>query len=818
MLKTWLIAAWRNFLKHKSFSIINISGLSLGIACLISILLYVLDEVSYDRFHDNAARIYQINVTSAYDGSSTQYATTSTPLADAIRSDVPDIAMAARLFGRQATMQVIDADSTMSTDKKYFEDNFFFADPSILKIFSFNFLSGDAKTALANPNQIVLTERIAVKYFGTVEAAIGKQLLFEGSIPLEVSAVVANYPDQSTNRIELLSNFENYYNIERPEVRDFLRRDWLYNPVSTYVLLKSGTPLPDVTQKINALNKKYADDRVREHVSYELQPFTDVHLYSDFTYASDRNAIRHLYLFSIIGMLILLIACINFINLSTVHSLRRAKEIGIRKVVGALKAGLTLQFLLESVVMVSISFIVAFMVVYFGLPFINAITGKTLSMQPLLGVEVAFMLLLIFIATALAAGVYPAFHISKFNPIAALKGLKDPSISSGFILRRILVVTQFTASIVLIIFTVVVFRQVNFMQNKPLGFQRDFMLTIPLFSTNPNSILGGGIDGPMRSRVNSFENELTKYATVEAVTVSSGLPGQGPVNALVTTDKIKEEDNVFVPIVSVDYDFIETFKIQVNAGRAFNKEAGTDHLNALVANEEAVKRLGFIDPEKAIGQNIGALGKTATIIGVIRNYHYEGLQQPLRPLLMEVAASKFDIFSLRLSNHNIPETIDQVKKVWDTFFPEKVFEYEFLDDRLRTSYQREQQFGKLINVFSGLATFISALGLFGLAAYLGHQKQKEAGIRKVLGATTTQIFYALSKEFVRIMVLSVLISIPLGYFFANSWLNDFANKITIGWLPFAISFVCTTLIVFLTTVYQTLKTASVNPVQTIRNE
>ena len=238
-------------------------------------------------------------------------------------------------------------------------------------------------------------------------------------------------------------------------------------------------------------------------------------------------------------------------------------------------------------------------------------------MQPLLSVEVASVLLLIFIATALAAGVYPAFHISKFNPIAALKGLKDPSISSGFMLRRILVVTQFTASIVLITFTVVVFRQVNFMQNKPLGFQRDFMLTIPLFSTNPNSILGGGIDGPMRSRMNSFENELTKYATVEAVTVSSGLPGQGPVNALVTTDKIKEEDNVFVPIVSVDYDFIETFKMQVIAGRAFNKEAGTDHLNAFVANEEAVKRLGFIDPEKAIGQNIGALGKTATIIGVI---------------------------------------------------------------------------------------------------------------------------------------------------------------------------------------------------------
>ena len=722
MWKTWITTSWRNFLKYKSFSIINICGLSLGIACLIAILLYVLDEVSYDRFHAKAERIYQVNVTSTYDGSSTRYATTSTPLADAIRSDVTEIEEVARLFGRQATIQVTEADSTLSADKKYFEDNFYFADQAILKIFSFTFLAGDEKTALANPNQIVLTERIAQKYFGSIESALGKQLLFEGTIPLEVSAVIGNHPTQSTHQIELISNFENYYNIERPDVRDFLRRDWLYNPVSTYVLLKEESTPEDITEQINALNKKYGDERVREHVAYELQKFTDVHLYSDFTYSSDRNAIRYLYVFSIIGVLILLIACINFINLSTVHSLKRAKEIGIRKVVGALKSWLTLQFLFESIVMVFLSYLVALAVMYFALPAINSITGKSLSLQFLLTPGVVFLLLAIFIATSLAAGLYPAFHISKFNPIMALKGLKDPSVNSGFILRRVLVGVQFTASIVLIVFTVVVSRQVNFMQNKPLGFQRDFMLTIPLFSTNPNSILGGGIDGPLRSRMNGFENELSKEATVEAITVSSGLPGRGVVNALVTTDQIKETDNVFVPFVSVDYDFIETYKMQVIAGRAFNREAGTDHLSAFIANEEAVKRLGFIDSEKAIGQNIGALGKTATIIGVIRNYYFEGLQQPLRPLLMEVNVSKFDIFSLRLNSENVPATVERVKKVWNNFFPEKVFEYEFLDDQLRASYQREQQFGKLINLFSGLAIFISALGLFGLAAYIGHQK------------------------------------------------------------------------------------------------
>jgi putative ABC transport system permease protein len=785
---------------------------------VIAILMYVLDELSYDKFHAKAENIYQINVTTGYDGSSTRYATTSTPLAEAIRSDVADIEEVARLFGRQATIQVMDADSTLLSDKKYFEDNFYFADPAILKIFSSTFLSGDQKSSLANPNQVVLTKRIALKYFDSVEAALGKQLLFEGSIPLEVSAVIEDYPDQSTNRIELLANFENYYNIERPDVREFLRRDWLYNPVSTYVLLKEDSNPEDVTAHINALNKKYGDERVREHVAYELQKFTDVHLYSDFSYSSDRNAVRYLYVFSIIGVLILLIACINFVNLSTVHSLKRAKEIGIRKVVGALKSGLTIQFLFESIVMVLLSYIVAIFLMYISLPAINLITGKHLSLQLLLTPEVILLLLTIFIVTSFAAGLYPAFHISKFNPIMALKGLKDPSVSSGFILRRILVVVQFTASIVLIVFTVVISRQVSFMQNKPLGFQRDFMLTIPLFSTNPNSILGGGIDGPLRSRMNSFENELTKEASVEAVTVSSGLPGQGVTNALVTTDKINETDNVFVPFVSVDYDFIETYKMDVIAGRAFSKESGTDHLSSFIANEEAVKHLGFTDPEKAIGQNVGALGKTATIIGVIKNYHFEGLQQPLRPLLMEVNVSKFDIFSLRLSSENVPTTIERVKKVWDNFFPEKVFEYRFLDDRLRANYQREQQFGKLINLFSGLTIFISSLGLFGLAAYIGHQKQKEAGIRKVLGASTAQVFYSLSREFVRIIFISVVISIPIGYFFATSWLNDFANRVPVGWVPFVISFVCTSVIVFLTTVYQTLKTASINPAQTIRNE
>lgn len=816
MWTTWIITAWRNFRKYKSFSLINISGLSLGLACVIAILLYVLDELKYDRFHSNIDRIYQINVNTTYDGSQTRYSTTSAPLAEAIRLDVQDIERVTRFYGRQATIQLMDTDSTTIADKKYHENNFVLADPEVLEIFSFKFLKGNKLTALNNPNKVILTERIALKYFGSIDNALGKQLLFEGKIPIEVSAVIENYPDQSSIHIELIGHFENYYTLEVPDVRDFLRRDWLYNPVSTFVLVEKGVNSDEVTKKIQALNR-YADDRVRDHVLYVLQPFADIHLYSDFTYLTDRKAIRNVYIFSVIGFLILLIACINFINLSTVHSLKRSKEIGIRKVIGALKSSLTFQFLFESMILVFVSFLIALIGVYTGLLAINSVTGKNFSLQQLAAPEILVILAVIFIFTSLIAGLYPAFYSSNVNPIVALKGGVNISSNKGYLVRRVLVVTQFTASIVLIIFTVVIFRQMQFIREKPLGFQKDFMLTIPLFSNNPNSILGGGIGAELRGRMNSFENELLTNAVIEAVSVSSGLPGNGAVNALVITDKIKATDNVFIPTLSVDYDFIETYNMQLVSGRGFSRDAGTDHLQSLIINEEGVRRLGFIDPEKALGQAVEVMGKKASIIGVIKDYHFEGLQQPLRPLLMEVDVSKFSIFSLRLNDLDVSTSIERVKKLWDTSFPEKVFEYEFLDDQLQQSYEREKRFGELINIFSGLAIFISSLGLFGLAAYIGHQKQKEAGIRKVLGASTGQVFYALSREFIRIMLIAVVISLPLGYFFATSWLEDFAYRIPIGWIPFAISFSCTTLIVLLSTVYQTLKTASVSPVQTIRN-
>ncbi|HTF22058.1 MAG TPA: FtsX-like permease family protein [Chryseolinea sp.] len=817
-MSAWFIAVWRTFLKHKSFTLLNAGGLLVGIGCFTAILLYVTDELKFDQFHENAARIYRINVTTSYDGSETHYPTTSAPLAEFVGRDVPEAEQVARLFGREATLQVMTADSSVVADKKFREQNVYLADPSVLKIFSFDFIAGNQAAALTGPNNVLLSRRTAEKYFGSASAAMNKLLMLEGSLPLQVSGVFSDWPAQTSNTIDIVAHFDNYYAMEIPEVRDFLKRDWLYNPLQTYVLLRpSANPLK-ATELIQKLNERYADERVRDHVQYSLQSLTDIHLRSDFTHASDRNAIRYLYVFMAIGVLILLIACINFVNLSTVHSLRRAKEIGVRKVVGASRQMLLWHFMSESLLLTAVSGVLALVSLYFALPLINRLTGRSFGNADVFNFETLLIVIPVVLVTGILAGIYPSLFVSRINPVSALKGLKTRMSGGHFLLRRVLVAVQFAASIVLIAFTLVIYRQIQYMQDKPLGFQKEFMLTIPLFSNNPNSILGGGVGRDLRLRMNTFETEVGKSTSVHAVSVSSTLPGQGAVFALVTTDSIKETNNLFVPIVSVDYDFLDTYGMKVLAGRGFDRAAGTDHLQAFVANEEAISVLGFGDPQQAVGKRINALGKQGTLIGVIHNYHFQGLQQPLRPLMLEVDVSKFTVFSLRLNHEDAPSSIETVKSAWNEIFPERVFEYQFLDDQLAQAYEGEQRFGGLIGAFSAIAVGISSLGLFGLAAYISLQRQKEAGIRKVLGATTIQVFTSFSKEFARIFVIASMVALPLGYFLAASWLNTFANQSGVGWIPLLSAVVITSAVILITTVYQTLRTAAVNPAQTIRNE
>lgn len=806
--------SFRSLTRYKLYTFINITGLSLGICAVVAIFVYIADELSYDKFQSNADRLYRINVTNKF-SEETHWPATAAAITDAIRNDLTSHEKIARIFTRQAAIEVTGANNTST---KFREDNAWFADPDLFDMFTFNIIAGNKTSPLSNPTQLVISRDIAEKYFGTPEKAVGTDVLFEGRVPMTVSAVFENLPSQSFFEVNAIAHFENYYSLESERIQQYLREDWIYNPVQTFVLLKPGVNPKDFEKELITLRDKYGDERVRKSSTYDLQLFTDIHLYSSFTYGG-APGIQNIYVLASIGFIILIIACVNFINLANVHSLKRAREIGIRKVLGAQKARLVLQFLAESAALVFISFVIGVAALYILLPYINNLSGKHFSLTDLVAWKILAGIAILFLATSFLSGTYPAFYITRFNPVIVLKGLTGSRSSEGYMLRKILMTMQFTISIVLVVLSIVFWQQMEYINNKPLGFQTTNIITVPLFSDTPNSIFAGGVDGPMRARMNAFENELAKNAGVQGVTASALPPGLGySVRALVWNDKIKESDNVLLASMSIDYDFLETYQLEVIAGRGFSKETGTDHLQAFVINETAVKTLGWSNPIDAVGQRLSGIGKNdATIIGVVKDFHFQGLQTGMEPMMLEVAAGKFNVFSIAFApGSNLTSMVDFVKAEWNKAFPEKVFEFRFLDERIEANYNNEQRMVTMMQLFSILAIVISALGLFGLAAYVNHQRSKEVSIRKILGANVSQVFYVLSKEFVTMSLIAFVIAVPFAYFLAGQWLDSFAYRIGVGATAFIAGGIVAIATVLITISYETIRSARINPVDTLR--
>lgn len=819
MIANWIQIWFRNLHRFKLYTLINVVGLSLGICAVMAIFMYIADELSYDDFHLKGDLILRVNSITRFDGNENKYFTTSATLGEAAKTDIADIDRVVRLFERQASLQLINQKNPETAAKKFREEHFFFSDPSVFDVFTFHFLKGNPETALKDQSGLVISRDIAIKYFGSIDAALGRDILFEGHRLLTVSGVIENYPYQSHLRIEMLAHFDHFYSDEHPETQQFLRTDWLYNPVLTYVLIKANATPARVETALNELKKKYADERVIKNVSYALQPLREIHLYSNFTFTGEAENIRYIYMLGSIGLVVLFIGCINFVNLSNVHSLKRAKEIGVRKVLGAEKRGLILQFLSESSALVMISFVLAFGILYLILPYVNEICDKHFDITNLFTWNLFTGLFLLFFMTAFLAGYYPSFYATRFNPAVVLKGIHGHKHDEGFFLRKVLIVFQFIVSATLVVMSLIFYQQMEFIRSKPLGFHRDHILTIPLFSETPNSILGGDVDGPLRTRMNTFENELKENVAIEAVSVSSALPGAGAVTALVQTEKIKAQDNVFVAATAVDYDFMDTYKMVLLAGRNFSPSFGRDHLESFIINEQAVKNLGWEKPEQAIGQPIELLGKKGAVVGVVKDFHFQGLQQPLRPLILEVAAAKFAVFSIRLqSGRDMVESIEIIREKWDKIFPEKVFEYHFLDDRLELNYGREQRMVTMMKYAAILAIFISTLGLFGLAAYINHMRLKEVSIRKVLGATSRDVFYILSNEFIKMAIIAFLLAIPVTYILAKQWLNTFAYRVSVGLIPFLLGGLLMLIVILVAISYETLKSVNLNPIEKLRNE
>jgi putative ABC transport system permease protein len=819
MLRNYLQVAFRHLRKHKGATFIKLAGLSIGMASCMLILLYVADELSYNRFNTRYTDLYRVNFVKDEGGDKHLMANAPIPFGPVIAQDVPQVERVGRFYNRGGIMETgtDQGGGTGGGTLKFQEPNVYFADSSVLDMFTFHFIEGSAATALSDPGGVVLTDEMAKKYFGGAPA-LGKTLEFEHKVPLRVTAVVEKWPATSDEQFDFLIPFETNYSVETKPIADFLRSNWLYNPTDMYVLLHHGATIPSM----KFLSKKYGDERVAKGYYVALQPLSKVHLYSSDIEGSPSNSnIRDVYIFGAIALLILLIANINFINLSNAQSLTRIGEIGIRKVTGADNRHLILQFLGEGLVLSFVAFVAALGITALGLPALNGITGQQIRLTTLLQPGVLGAFAALFILTGLLAGLYPAMFITRFGLAFLVKGKSFIPRSGGRVIREGLIVTQFTIAVALIIGALVINRQLQYLRTKPLGFRKDQVLSLPLFGT-ASSPLSNGVDSSLRSRANAFENDIRAYSAVQGVTLASNLPGNNFPRGLVIPEGHKEQDNIFLPWTSVDYNFIETMGLEVVAGRGFSKAAGTDNKEAFVINESAVRLFGWKSSQDAIGKTMirgdQAHGKRGRVIGVVRDFHFSKLDQPLQPMIMDVNVPRFTTFAVIVQPSNIPATIDYLRKAWDKAFPDLVFGYTFLDQDIDAQYKAQENLSKLVGYFAGIAIFLALIGIFSLASFIAIRRTREIGIRKVLGADTGSIVALLFRDFQRLVLVALVLALPLAWFLMNRWLHDFAYRTHLSWWIFVVAALGTLGLTWVTVGWQGFRAARANPVDSLRVE
>lgn len=791
MLKNYFKIAFRNLWKHKAFSFINIMGLTVGMTACFLIFLYVKFERSYDNFYPKVDRIYQVfadikTPTEVLKASGPAWA-----VAPNLKDEFPQVEAFVRISGGGMLVR--------KGDIKFQEDESIFADSAFFKIFDFPLLQGNAATALKAPMTVVLTETTAKKYFANINP-IGQTLLFtEKAEPALVTGVMKDLPENSQIKASMLISMSTL----TQKFNSGLDQQWGNYGSTAYLLLAPGTNAAALQAKFPAFLEKRNGKEMKESQMYAtllLQPLKEVYLYST---RSGVGNINNVYIFSIIAIFILLIACINFVNLTTARSTERAREVGIRKVVGALKGQLTWQFIGESIILCLIAFIITIGLTALLLPLFNKLAGKTVSTgifsQP------AYLLLLLSAAVGIGilAGTYPALVLASFRPIVVLKGRFATGLR-GILLRKGLVIGQFSISIALIIGTIVVYRQMDFMRNRDLGFSKDQMLII---NTDRD---------PARE---AFQQSLTSIPGIQATAMSSSAPGTGnPAAYSEIENKHGDLQIANLDLYFVDFDYIKLFDIKMAAGRAFSREFGTDTTQAMILNETAVKMFGYSSPQEAIGRRFKQWGREGKIVGVIKDFHFRSLQQEIKPLTMRIEPDGCNLVSIKIAANKLPGAISAIEKKWKTIMPNRPFSYLFLDEIFDRQYRAEERFGKLFLNFSILAIFISCLGLLGLAAYSTAQRTKEIGIRKVMGASVSGIVNLLSKEFLKLVLISFVIASPIAWYFMYKWLQGFAYRAPVSWWIFALSGIAALLIALATISFQAIKAAVMNPVKSLRSE
>ncbi len=815
---TNLRLALRNLLKNGRFTLINGIGMAVGMACCFLIAVFLDYETHFDRFFPNGNRLYRVHYQGNFGDVPLQMGRIPAPIAPVLTQNFPQIEQAARLFARPISVREPSVEGAVEVE------NAIFADSTAQSVIGFEFVEGDPATALHRPFSMVLTEKTARLFFGKKDA-MGKTLRLADQSNFTVTGIIRDLPKQSHLVVDLLVPFQNLPDVEPPHarenVRDAMTGNWLASYTPTYVLLKKGATAASANALFDGFIKQYGFKVFYEKQHFSLFPVRDIHQFSPTDGGVEASATpQYLRIFGIVGLLVLLIAGINFINLSTAVYLGRTREVAVRKALGAGRPTLIGQFLTETMLLSFVAFLAAIALLFPLIDGFNAQTGKFLDFEILRDWRLTGLFAAIFVAAGLLAGIYPALFATRFRPIDVFRQNSAASVGGGGqFLRKSLITVQFAVGIALLIGTLVMVQQLDFWKNRPLGFDGSSVVTIPLASPNINTSFSGGGDSTLRSRMNAFEAALLQNPNITDVTLANVMPGLGAVQHPVMTDRIRIEDNILLPCISVDYDFSETFKLQFAAGRDFDKSFGTDHHNGFIINELAVTTLGWKTAEEALGQKI-ARGddKEGIIVGVVKNFHTDGLQSALSPLLMEVTPGMFTTFAVRLGGQNVPATLAFLEKTWPHFFPGKAFETHFLHDDLALGYQQEQRLARLCADFAGVAIFLSCFGLFGLISFTVRQRAKEVGIRKVLGASVAAIVGLLSRDFLKLVVLAIAIAAPVAYFLMKKWLADFVYRIEIGWPVFVAAALAAVLLAFLTVSFQSIKAALADPVKSLRSE
>ena len=817
MLKNYLKIALRNLKKHKFYTFINILGLSVGVAVCMIISLFVINELSYDKHFKDADRIYRIHADIIFGGNHWDMVQAPAPMAEALPEEFPEVEYAVNFRTRGSYL-------VKRVDENIKEHGVIWAGKDFFNVFGTPLLEGNKDGVLAEPNTMAISKSMAEKYFPG-ESALGKSLLLDNDMDFKITGIYEDIPQNSHFHFDFLLAMEGL-----PEAKN---TSWLSNNFQTYLKIRADADPENLNQKLKTLVEKNAGPELGKlfgegatldgmladggKMEYEVQPLLDIHLKSDLLGEFEPNFnITYIYLFIAVALFILVIACINFMNLSTARSANRAKEVGIRKVMGSYRSHLIRQFLMESILLSAISFLIAVPLVALLLPVFNDLSGRTLEL-PFSDFTFYAVLILGALGTGLLAGTYPSFFLSGFKPVSILKGKVSTGMKSGLI-RSSLVVFQFSISIILIIATIAIFNQLNFIQNKKIGFSKDQVITV-------EDVYALG------DQAESFKREILANSMMESGTVTGYLPVSGTWRSDTPwwaegKDPHQTENMVSLQNWQVDYDYIHTMGMEIASGRDFSMDFPSDS-SAVILNETAAGNFNFEgDP---IGQKIHTWGsnseavatddlETKTVVGIVKNFHFESLKENIGSLMIFLSPRPNGIASFRFHSQDTDEVVKYIEAKWKEMAPGQPFTYAFLDDRFGRMYASETRLGKVFGIFAGFAIVIACLGLFALTAFTAEQRTKEIGIRKVLGSSIGSIVVLLSREFAKLVLISFLIASPIAWWAMDRWLSDYQFKQDLGWQVFLGAGVFAILIALLTTSYQSVKAAIANPVNSLKSE